>query len=89
MIVKKCYPLPLISKVVYKLCHACIFTKLDIRWGYNTVHIKEGGKHKAAFVASHGLFEPLVMSFRLTNSPAKFQTMMNVIFHELINEGHA
>ena len=34
---------------------------------------------------SRGLFEPLVMYF--TNSPATFQTMMNDIFKELIDEG--
>src|SRR3979490_597235 len=34
-----------------------------------------------------GLYEPLVMFFGLTNSPATFQMMMNEIFKELINEG--
>ena len=34
-----------------------------------------------------GLFEPLVMFFSLTNSPATFQTMMNDIFKDLIDEG--
>ena len=28
------------------------------------------------------------MFFRLTNSPATFQTMMNDLFWELINDGH-
>src|SRR5882724_58258 len=35
---------------------------------------------------NQGLFEPLVMFFGLTNSPATFQTMMNDIFRELIDE---
>jgi hypothetical protein len=34
-----------------------------------------------------GLFEPVVMYFGLTNSPATFQTMMNEIFQDLITEG--
>ena len=34
-----------------------------------------------------GLFEPLVMFFGMTNSPAIFQTMMNDIFRTLIAEG--
>ena len=82
--VKNCYLLPLISEFVHKLYHASIFTKLDIRWGYNNVHIKEGDEHKAAFVTSWGCFEPLVMFFGLTNSLATFQTMMNDMFWELI-----
>ncbi|KAG5721583.1 hypothetical protein E4T56_gene12884 [Termitomyces sp. T112] len=87
MTVKNCYPLPLISELVNNLCSACYFTKLDVRWGYNNVHIKEGNEWKAAFQTNCGLFEPLVMFFGLTNDPAIFQTMMNNIFHDLIVEG--
>ena len=34
-----------------------------------------------------GSYEPLVMFFGLTNLPATFQTMMNKIFKDMINEG--
>jgi len=61
--------------------------KLDVRWGYNNVRIKEGDEWKAAFITNKGLFEPLVMFFGLTNSPATFQTMMNHLFHGLISKG--
>jgi hypothetical protein len=56
-------------------------------WGYNNVCIREGDEWKAAFHTNRGLFEPLVMYFGLTNSPATFQTMMNEIFQDLITEG--
>ena len=49
--------------------------------------MKSGDEWKVAFWTNRGLFEPLVMFFGLTNSPATFQTMMNEIFHELIMEG--
>ena len=35
-----------------------------------------------------GSFEPVVMYFGQTNLPATFQTMMNNIFHNLINKGN-
>ena len=63
------------------------FTKLDVHWGYNNVQIKEGDEWKAVFRTNHSLFEPLVMYFRLMNSPATFQAMMNEIFEDLITEG--
>jgi len=40
-----------------------------------------------AFTTSEGSFEPTVMFFRLTNSPATFQTMMNKLLRDLINMG--
>jgi len=85
--VKNRYPLPLISELVSQLRGARYFTKLDVQWGFNNVRIKPGDEWKAAFRTNHGLFEPLVMFFGMTNSPATFQTMMNDIFRTLIAKG--
>ena len=87
MTIKNAYPLPLISDLINKLSNAKYFTKLDVRWGYNNVRMKKGDEWKAAFRTNRGLFEPLVMFFGLTNSPATFQTMMNDLFKDLIDEG--
>jgi len=87
MTVKNKYPLPLIPELINQLRGAKYFTKLDVRWGFNNVRIKEGDEWKAAFRTNRGLFEPLVMFFGLTNSPATFQKMMNEIFIDLISEG--
>ena len=59
--IKNAYPLPRISDLFDKLKGAKYFTKLDLRWGYNNVWIKEGDKWKAAFKTCFGLFEPLVV----------------------------
>ena len=81
------YPLPLINELVDKLKSAKYYTKFDVRWGYNNVRMAEGDEWKAAFRTNRGLFEPLVMFFGLTNSPATFQTMMNSLFKHLIDRG--
>lgn len=82
--VKNQYPLPLIPELLNKLQGATVFSKFDIRWGYNNVRIKEGDEWKAAFRTNRGLYKPLVMFFGLTNSPATFQAMMDDIFRDLI-----
>jgi len=87
MTVKNKYPLPLILELIAKLHGAKYFTKLDVQWGFNNVRIKEGDEWKATFQMNRRLFEPLVMFFSLTNSPATFQLMMDDIFEELITEG--
>jgi len=81
------YPLPLISELIYDLVEKHLFSKFDIRWGYNNICIKEGNKYKAAFKTSKGLFELTVMFFGLTNSPATFQTMIDDIFQEEVAQG--
>ena len=70
-------------QLVDKLQGAKILTKMDLRWGYNNVCIKENDKWKVAFTCFCGSFEPLVMYFRLCNSPATFQVMMNKIFTDM------
>ena len=61
------------------------FTTLDLHWGFNNVCLKEGDEWKAAFSTNQGLFELLIMFFRLCNSPTTFQTMMNNILHPFID----
>jgi len=42
--VKNCYPISRIANLIESLSKASIFTKIDLRWGYNNVYIKEGNK---------------------------------------------
>ena len=86
--VKNKYPLPLIQELIDKLKGFRVFTKMEIWWGYNNIRIKEGNEWKVAFRTNHGLFEPMVMFFGLTNSPTTFQAFMNHILKDLINAGH-
>jgi len=64
-----------------------VFTKMDLRWRYNNIWMKEGDEWKAAFMTPKRSFEPTVMFFGLTNSPAIFQAMMNELLRDLINIG--
>ncbi|KAF8752208.1 hypothetical protein RHS01_07841 [Rhizoctonia solani] len=82
---KNVYPLPRQDNLMAKLRHAKIFTKLDLRWGYNNVQIRKGDEWKTAFRTKYGLFEYLVMPFGLTNAPAAFQHFMNNLFRNLID----
>ena len=86
--VKNATPLPLIPELIDKLQGSRYFTKFDVRWGYNNIRIRAGDEWKAAFKCSLGLYEPLVMTFGLCNAPATFQSFMNNIFSDLIDQGH-
>ena len=85
--VKNNYPLPLISNIIENMGTKRVFTKMDLRWGYNNVRIKEGDEWKVVFTTPEGLFESTVMFFSLTNSPVTFQAMINELLRDLINTG--
>ena len=70
--VQDAYPLLLILDLIDKLKDTKLFTKFDIQWCYNNIHIKDSHQWKAAFITHKGLFEPTVMFFGLTNSLAIF-----------------
>ena len=48
--VKNKYHLPLITELINKLQGAKYFTKLDVCWGFNNVHMKEGDKVESCFL---------------------------------------
>ena len=70
--VKNNYPLPLITELINNMGSKKVFTKMDLRWGFNNVRIKEGDEWKGVFTMHIGSFEPTVMFFGMTNSPATF-----------------
>ena len=85
--IKNNYLLPLITELIDNMRSKKVFTKMDLRWEFNNVRIKEGDEWKGAFTTYIGSFEPTVIFFRMTNSLATFQAMMNEILRDLINKG--
>ena len=82
--VKNQYPLPLIPVLIRDLSGAFVYSKLDVRWGYNNIRIREGDEWKAAFKTKRGLHQPKVMFFGMSNSPPTFQGFMDDIYYATI-----
>jgi len=81
------YPLPLMNELRDRVQGTKIFTKIDLKWGYNLIRIKEGDEWKTAFQSRYGLYEYLVMPFGLANAPATFHNMINEVLRDLIDQG--
>jgi len=84
--IKNRYPLPLISELIDKTGHAKIFSKMDVRWGYNNIRIKEDDKWKAAFRTNLGLSNPQLCFSDLPN-PCHLPIIYEFDFKPLIDRG--
>jgi hypothetical protein len=71
-------PLPDIQDAVESLGDKTLFSKFDIREGYNNIQLVPEDRWKAAFKTHIGLFQPTVMVFGLQGAPGTFSRMIAV-----------
>ncbi|CAM6118161.1 unnamed protein product [Calypogeia fissa] len=85
--VKNRYPLPHMDDLFDYLSGSWKFSKVDLRSGYYQICMAEGDEYKIAMHTRFGSYEFLVMLFGLCNATAMFMKMMNIIFHDLLDQG--
>lgn len=84
--IKNRAPLPNINELLDQVNGAKWFTKLDLRSGYNQIRISPESIPMTAFKTRFGHFQYTVLPFGLCNAPATFQTLMNDIFREYLDQ---
>jgi hypothetical protein len=70
--VKDITPLPDIKQAIEGLGDKVLFSKFDVREGYNNIQIVPEDRWKTGFKTHRGLFEFNVMPFGLCNTPGTF-----------------
>eukprot|EP00253_Pinus_taeda_P016206 PITA_16206 len=79
------YPIPQIDDLLDQLKGEKYFSKIDLKSRYHRVLIKAFDVWKTTFKAKEGLFEWIVMPFRLMNAPATFMRLMDDILLPFTN----
>jgi hypothetical protein len=80
------YPMPIANMLINGALGYKILSFLDGNTDYNQIFMVEEDMYKTSFRCPGfvGLFEWVVMTFRLNNAGATYQRVMNLIFHELL-----
>jgi hypothetical protein len=84
--VKNKYPLPRVDELFDRVRGAKYFSKIDLRSGYHQVRIAQEDIEKTAFRTRYGHYEFTVLPFGLTNAPATFMHMMQLIFRDHLDD---
>lgn len=84
MVLKDCFPVPLIDEVLDKLQAAKVFAVMDLENGFFHVPIEESSRKFTAFITKQGLYEFNKAPFGFCNSPAAFMRFINCVFHDLV-----
>jgi len=84
--IKNQFPIPLVEDLLDELYGSTIFSKIDLRSGYNQVRITYEDVYKKTFKTHAKHYEYLVMPFGLTKSPTTYQGLMNTVFHGFLRK---
>lgn len=80
------YPLTRTEELRNRLGKPKWFTKFNLKNGFHLLWLRQGYESKTAFPTHYELYEDVIMPFALCNALSTFQTMINSVLDDLLNE---
>ena len=81
--VKNKYPFPRIDDLFDQIRGEKVSSKIEVRFGYHQVRIKDEYIHNIDFRTRYGHYEFVMVPFGLTNAPATFMCLMNSVISQI------
>ena len=77
---KNVYPLPRIDYTLNNVGKCSFFSTVDLKTSYYQIPVATEDQEETAFISHEGLYEFMIMSFKITNALATFQRYMDIVF---------
>nr|GEZ21237.1 putative reverse transcriptase domain-containing protein [Tanacetum cinerariifolium] len=84
--IKNRYPLPRVDDLFDQLQGLSVYSKIDLRFGYHQLRVREKHIPITAFRTRYGHYEFQVMPFGLTNAPLVFMDLMNRVCRPFLDK---
>ena len=72
-VIRERYPIPTVEEILQHLTGACVFSKLDLRWGYHQIELDEQSRHYTTFATHTGLYRYKRLMFGVSAAPEIYQ----------------
>ncbi|CAH1255636.1 RTL1 [Branchiostoma lanceolatum] len=78
-IVRERQPIPTVEDILHDLSGSTVFSKLDLKWGFHQVPLKEESRHITTFVTHRGLYRYKRLMFGISSAPEKYQQLVKEV----------
>ena len=75
-VIRERYPIPTVEEILQDLTGACVFSKLDLRWGYHQIELDEQSRHYTTFATHTGLYHYKRLVFGVSAAPEIYQRVI-------------
>ena len=76
VIIRETHPIPTTEEVLYDLKGATVFSKIDLKWGFDQIKLEDVSRAITTFTSHRGLYRYRRLMFGITSVPEKYQKII-------------